>query len=428
MVIMLVVTRETTTTEKAQQRAKIRPKAGRLGVAATTALIALLSMAPALATDMYLPALPAMTSDLATTEGMATMTVTVFFVALAVGMLIVGTVSDARGRQPVIIVCSAVTGVLCVVAMFATDVGVLIFVRAIQGFAAGGMCALATSLVKDCFEGHQMDVVMSIVQIAGFLAPTLAPLIGAAILQFASWRGVFVVLAVLMLVSLLGTVALGETLPPEQRQAQDIKAAFGGLVEIARTRSLRTLTLGSGFALMSFMPYLGVASFVYQSYFGLNEAGFGVMFALASIIGAAGPMVYLKTINCSLDKMMLLAIAIETLGAILMLTVASSHFIVFFCCMMPCLFITGVMKPRVATTMLNRSTVDAGATSSALNFAHSVIGSAGMVAVSLIVWTDQIHALGFIILAFAVLAWLFWLPARKKILPELESPGLESHE
>ena len=83
MVIMLVVTRETTTTEKAQQRAKIRPKAGRLGMAATTALIALLSMAPALATDMYLPALPAMTSDLATTEGMATMTVTVFFVARA---------------------------------------------------------------------------------------------------------------------------------------------------------------------------------------------------------------------------------------------------------------------------------------------------------------------------------------------------------
>jgi len=380
----------------------------------------MLSMTPALSTDMYLPALPSMTAELATTEAMTSLTVTVFFVAMATGMLVLGTISDARGRCPMIMACSGIACAMCFVAIAAPSVWVLVLVRTVQGVAAGGMVSLATSLVKDCFEGRQMQVVMSVVQTAGMIAPTVAPLMGACILQFAHWKGIFVVLALFSAISFLGALAMGETLPAEQRKAHDMKAAFKGLATIARTPHLRTLTISSGFALMSFMPYLGVASFIYQAYFGLSEFGFGIMFGVASIIGAAGPMVYLKTSGQPLGRMMLLMMGVETASALLMLTVGHLHFMAFFFCMMPCLFLSTSMKPRVVTTMLNRTTIDAGATSSALNFTHTVIGSLGMVLVSSGFMGDRVLALGSVILIFAILAWATWLPMRKKVLPELE--------
>ena len=75
--------------------------------AVTTALIltlALQSAVPPFATDMYTPAFPQVTADLATTASLVGLTLTTFFLGMAAGQLLGGPWSDQRGRRRPIIV------------------------------------------------------------------------------------------------------------------------------------------------------------------------------------------------------------------------------------------------------------------------------------------------------------------------------------
>ena len=52
------------------------------------ALITLLSMIPPLATDLYMPAIPEMTNHFNTTSTLMSSTMTIFFVFMAIGILV----------------------------------------------------------------------------------------------------------------------------------------------------------------------------------------------------------------------------------------------------------------------------------------------------------------------------------------------------
>lgn len=54
---------------------------------------------PAMSTDIYLPALPAMAKDLAASPEQTALTLSAFFVGLAIGQLVYGPWSDRVGRR-----------------------------------------------------------------------------------------------------------------------------------------------------------------------------------------------------------------------------------------------------------------------------------------------------------------------------------------
>src|SRR4029077_2989995 len=63
------------------------------------ATVILVSTIAPLATDMYVPAFPQVGSDLAGTATQVQLTLTTFFIGMALGQLIGGPVSDTRGRR-----------------------------------------------------------------------------------------------------------------------------------------------------------------------------------------------------------------------------------------------------------------------------------------------------------------------------------------
>src|SRR3954469_5644120 len=70
----------------------------RVGVAVVATVVFLTAIAP-LATDMYVPAFPAVAADLSATATQVQLTLTTFFVGMAAGQLVGGPVSDQRGRR-----------------------------------------------------------------------------------------------------------------------------------------------------------------------------------------------------------------------------------------------------------------------------------------------------------------------------------------
>ena len=72
----------------------------------------------------------------------------------------------------------------------------MIAARIVQGIGAGAITAVSMALIKDCFSGKQRETILAIVQSVAGLAPMIAPVLGAILLQFTDWRGSFIVLTV----------------------------------------------------------------------------------------------------------------------------------------------------------------------------------------------------------------------------------------
>jgi DHA1 family bicyclomycin/chloramphenicol resistance-like MFS transporter len=86
--------------------------------------------------------------------------------------------------------------VFALLCAFAPSFPVLIGGRVLMGAAAAASRVLVVAMVRDLFEAEAMARVMSLVFMTFMLVPVLAPNVGQLILLFASWRAIFIVLAV----------------------------------------------------------------------------------------------------------------------------------------------------------------------------------------------------------------------------------------
>ncbi|REK56560.1 MAG: hypothetical protein C6W55_07365 [Thermobacillus sp.] len=233
-------------------------------------LISVLSMIPPLATDMYMPSLPELTDYFDTTSSLTSFSMSIFFIFMAVGMLILGPVSDKYGRKPILLLSVATTMAFSALCAWAPTIGVFLLVRAIQAFGAGGMVTIATAMIRDSFEGKAMSQIISITQVLTLLAPMGAPILGALIIQYANWKMTFITLAVLMTVTLIAVLLLQETLPKDRRNAGNLLHSIMGLTRAVRNRRFTALLLAGGLLTSPFMAYLGVASYIYIVGFGIS--------------------------------------------------------------------------------------------------------------------------------------------------------------
>ena len=205
-----------------------RPSMARLALM----LGAFVALGP-LTIDMYLPALPTITDELATTSSIVQLTLTGTLVGLALGQLVIGPLSDALGRRRPLLAGTALHVVASLLVLIAPNIAVLGALRVLQGVGTAATAVIALAIVRDLFEGRAAATMLSRLFLVMGVAPVLAPTFGGELLRFTSWRGVFAVLALYgLLVLALGAFGLRETLPPERRRSggvADTLRTYGGL-------------------------------------------------------------------------------------------------------------------------------------------------------------------------------------------------------
>lgn len=101
--------------------------------------LALLTATPALSTDMYLPALPMIATDLDTTTPLVQLTLSAFMAGMAVGQLIIGPISDSLGRRRLLLAGAVVSLLASIGCALAPSIGVLIGMRLLQGVGRGSL-------------------------------------------------------------------------------------------------------------------------------------------------------------------------------------------------------------------------------------------------------------------------------------------------
>ena len=247
------------------------------GLVAT--VVFLTAIAP-LATDMYVPAFPQVAGDLQATATQVQLTLTTFFVGMALGQLVGGPVSDQRGRRRPLLAAVVAMALASVVCALAPTITVMMAARLVQGFAGGWAMVIGRAVVVDLATGAQLVRVLNLVAAVGGVAPVVGPLVGAVILQLSHRRVSFWVVAALgvaMVVAVL--VAVPETLPPQRRHAGGLRAFVLAGRQVLRNRRYVGYLVVSGSAMGALFAYVATSAFVLQSMNGMSPIAYSVDFA-----------------------------------------------------------------------------------------------------------------------------------------------------
>ncbi|MBK8447326.1 MAG: multidrug effflux MFS transporter [Micropruina sp.] len=247
--------------------------------------LALQSAVPPFATDMYTPAFPYVTSDLATSASLVGLTLTTFFLGMALGQLLGGPLSDQRGRRLPLIAGGLLCTLGAVGCALAPSIGWLIGFRVLQGFGGGIAAVVARAVIVDVARGDVLARVMSIMMALGGLAPMIAPVAGGAVLTFGgTWRTVFWILVGFGLVMMITAIVwVPESLPPERRHSGGLRQFASGLGQVVKIRVFVGYTLTAALSGFTMMAYIANSSYVLQEQKGLQPMPFALFFAATAL-------------------------------------------------------------------------------------------------------------------------------------------------
>ena len=267
--------------------------AKRPGAREMTAMLAGLMALNAFAIDAMVPALPEIGRSLAVArENDRQLVVIAYFAGFASTQLLWGPLADRFGRKPIMAAGVGLYGLFALLCAFAPTFPVLIGGRVLMGAAAAATRVLVVAMVRDLFEAEEMARVMSLVFMTFMLVPVLAPNIGQAILLFAPWRAIFLVLAVYAAAMVVWPwLRLPETLHPDYRRPFNLRAMGTAIAETLREPQSRGYTLAMTVSFSALVAYI---SSIQQIVFDAFDAGEFIGLVFASI---AAPMALASWLN-----------------------------------------------------------------------------------------------------------------------------------
>jgi DHA1 family bicyclomycin/chloramphenicol resistance-like MFS transporter len=282
---------------------------------AVLATVILVSAIAPLATDMYVPAFPQVGSDLAGTATQVQLTLTTFFVGMALGQLIGGPVSDARGRRGPLLLSLIVLTVASLACAFSPSITVMMVARFVQGLAGGWAMVTARAVIIDLSRGPQLVRRLNLVAGVGGIAPIVGPLIGAVILQLFNWRVSFWVVAALGALMIAAVVVgIPESLPTDRRHR-------GGLVQLGRTagqvighRAFVGYLIVMAFSMGVTFAYVATSAFILQSMNGISPIMYSVDFA-ANAVGLALATLLAARLAGRVPTRIVIAVGLAVTGA-----------------------------------------------------------------------------------------------------------------
>jgi len=247
-------------------------------------VLGLLIAVGAFAIDMYIPGFAAIARELHTDPGTVQLSMTSFFAALAIGQLVYGPVSDALGRRRPIFAGLGLFLVGCVAAGLAPSIGLLIAARFLQGLGAAATAVIPMAVIRDEHTGPEAARLLSLAIGALSISPILAPVFGGLLVQYTSWRLIFVVLiAIGAAVWLMVARQLPETLPQAQRvpfRSVGILLTYRRL--LGDRRFLAPIAIAACAQAVLFI-FIAGSPFVFVTLHGLTPSAFGMLFALHAI-------------------------------------------------------------------------------------------------------------------------------------------------
>jgi DHA1 family bicyclomycin/chloramphenicol resistance-like MFS transporter len=233
-------------------------------------------------TDLYLPALPALTEGFGAPMSQAQLTLSALLLAFGSSQLIWGPLSDRFGRRPILLWGLTAYTLASIGSTLAPSMALLIVWRIVQGAAMGAVVMCARAIVRDLYHPLEGARVMSKgLSGLGMLACICAPL-GGVLSQLYGWRIALAALAVFGGATLaLVSLRFKESLAQKNPKALQPATLFRTWLHIVRNPTFLAFSALTAASYGGLFTFLATSSFVFIQVLGLSKTGYGlVMFSM----------------------------------------------------------------------------------------------------------------------------------------------------
>jgi Bcr/CflA subfamily drug resistance transporter len=245
-----------------------------------TILLGSLTAFDPLSIDMYLPAFPNIGRDLSASSAQVELSLSSFFIGLAMGQLIYGPLSDRYGRKKPLLVGMSVYFVSCFACAYSHSIHMLIFFRVLQALGGCSGMVIARAIVRDVFEKQRAAQIFSLLMLVMGVAPVLGPLVGGYVVKYFGWRAIFEVLGTLSLISSICSLLFLPETHPASRERPSIVSSLRASVVILRDKEFLGYALTGGTVMAGMFSYIAGSPFVFINLFGVRQERFGWIFGL----------------------------------------------------------------------------------------------------------------------------------------------------
>lgn len=282
----------------------------KIGLALLTALM----MFPQIVETIYSPALPDIAIAYRVSAEQAGQTLSLYFFAFALGVMVWGRLCDICGRRPAVLLGLLIYGVASLLALTSGSFHLLLVARMLAAFGAAVGSVCTQTILRDTFSGQRLAQMFSVMGVALAVSPLIGMLAGSACIYFFGYRGVFAGLALLAAL-LLGWASL--RLPESRPRTVAPVSMLKTLGAMLKDRHIwRTALLVALFNLNLF-SYYQLAPFAFQR-LGYAPEVFGYSGAILAL-GAGGGAWLNKSLlqrGVSSERLIRLAGAMSLFGGI----------------------------------------------------------------------------------------------------------------
>lgn len=257
--------------------------------AMTIAAIGSIPIILVLGNSMLIPILPKMKQELDISQFQVSLTITVFSVAAAVSIPILGYMSDRFSRKAVIIpalILYGSGGLLAGVASawFSNTFIWVMIGRIMQGIGAAGTAPIAMALTGDLFDGAKESKVLGIVEASNGFGKVISPILGS-LLALLVWYSVFFAFPVFCLISII----LTSIFVKEKKQNSEplkIKEYVKGLLSVFQSegRWILTTYLAGAICLFTLFGILFYLSDILEKDYDMKGVTKGLILAIPLLV------------------------------------------------------------------------------------------------------------------------------------------------
>ncbi|KDN98721.2 Bcr/CflA family efflux MFS transporter [Pseudomonas donghuensis] len=301
-----------------------------------------LLMFPQIAETLYSPALVDIGQGFGVTPAQAGQTLSLYFAAFAVGVLVWGRLCDLWGRRPALLAGLLLYSLASLAALLVTNFTGLLGARVVAAFAAAVGSVVTQTALRDVHGGAQLARVFSLIGIFLAISPAIGVLSGSLLTEAFGYRGVLTAQLLMALALLLWSWQL---MPETRPQSPNHASLISTLRRMLGDRRVLLATLLVALFNIGVFSWYSLAPFIFQrlqlqSLFGYS----GVLLALGSLLGArlnarllARGVSQATLLNLACAVNLLAALAILLLGEHWLIAVAMAFMLGAFAMAIPLL-------------------------------------------------------------------------------------------
>jgi len=310
-----------------------------------------------LSIDMYLPAFAQIASDLGTTQSKVSLSVSSYFIGMAIGQMLYGPLLDRYGRKRPLYAGLFVFIIACIGCLQSPSVEVLIGFRFLQALGGSVASVGAMAMVRDFYPVEKSANVFSLLMLILSVSPMLAPTFGSFISVSLGWPSVFIVLLVLVILLIIVVFFyLPEGHPPDTTVSLKAGPMLRTFFEVLKEPQFYTYTFAGAFSFASLFVYVAGSPIIFMEIFKVSPKVYGGIFAMLSVGLIGGSQLnILLTRKFKNENVFRTALIVQVITSIVFVIAAAngvlsiySTLVLFFICL-SCL---GLINPNAAALSL----------------------------------------------------------------------------